>query len=98
MIPLRILWRTTGTFVSIKSTKNINKQGLIGAKFLENHRNNQFKVEFTTSTTNFKNKGKGLISISPKNKSSALFLYKCPKCNFCHEDKFKIKNHLKEVH
>ena len=39
------------------------------------------------------------ISIPPQaNHKSALFLYKCPKCNFCHEDKFKIKNHLKVVH
>ena len=99
MIPLRILWRT-GTFVSVKTTpKNIYKQGSICAKFLEENHQNQFKVQFFTTATNFmnKNKGKSSISISPNNKS-ALFLYKCPKCNFCHEDKFKIKNHLKVVH
>ena len=99
MIPLRILWRT-GTFVSVKTTpKNIYMQGSICAKFLEENHQNQFKVQFFSTATNSmnKNKGKSSISISPNNKS-ALFLYKCPKCNFCHEDKFKIKNHLKVVH
>ena len=94
MIPLRILWRT-GNFVSVKSTKNIKEQRLICAKFLENYRN-EFKAHFTTTTNFMNNKGKGSAQISPN--KSALFLYKCPKCNFCHEDKFKIKNHLKEVH